>query len=245
MLRPASPPPPRADVVLPAPHPDDGRARGPRSDRPPTSGGRRWLRRTFQVVLTLLVLLVAYVGVTFAQVWAASTQDAPVKSDAIVVLGAAQYNGRPSPVLAARLDHAVLLFKQGVAPVVVVTGGGQPGDRFTESQASKQYLTDRGVPAAAILEENEASNSFDSLRRTAALLKSRGKEHVVLVSDPYHAFRIEAIADGLGLDANVSSTQTSPTRGLAKLKALGRETAAVAAGRIVGYDNLVKLENNY
>jgi uncharacterized SAM-binding protein YcdF (DUF218 family) len=240
LFEPADPGP----AVFPAPSLS---ARGPIGSgrRRPASGHRRWARRAFQVALTLVVLLVAYVVVTFAQVWEASTKDRPVHSDAIIVLGAAQYNGRPSPVLAARLDHAASLFEHGVAPVVVVTGGKQPGDRFTEAEASKEYLIDRGVPAAAILEEDKARNSFVSLKDAAAELKGRGMKQVVLVSDPYHAFRINAIAEGLGLDANVSPTQTSPTRGLAEWKALGRETVAVSLGRVLGYGNLSSLEGNY
>ena len=104
-----------------------------------------------------------YLSVTFVQVWRAARRDDARPSDAIVVLGAAQYDGRPSPVLAARLDHAIDLYDDGIAPVIVVTGGRQPGDRFTEATAAANYLHDHGVPDDAILRETTGRSSWESL----------------------------------------------------------------------------------
>jgi uncharacterized SAM-binding protein YcdF (DUF218 family) len=193
-------------------------------------------------VLFVVTLIVLYVGFTFVQVWNASRHDEARHAQAIIVMGAAQYNGRPSPVLAARLDHAADLYKAGLAPVVVVTGGRRPGDNFTEAQASAEYLIGLGVPDSAIERETSSTNSWESLAASARFLRGQGITDVLLVSDPYHDFRIKAIAGSLGLTAHVSPTRTSPVTGVAELQAMGRETVAVSLGRIVGYHRLVRLD---
>ena len=119
---------------------------------------RRWARGIAIALVAIFGFLALYIGVTFVQVWMASRHDGATKSDAIVVLGAAQYDGRPSPVLTARLDHALELWQEGLAPLIVVTGGKQPGDRFTEATASANYLLERGVPDAQILREVQGTN---------------------------------------------------------------------------------------
>jgi len=179
----------------------------------------------------VLLLAVAYVGVTAVQVWSTSRRDERGPAEAIVVLGAAQYDGAPSPVFRARLDHALELWRSGVAPIVSVTGGGRPGDRSTEARAAADYLLARGMSDEDILREVEARNTWESLAATARFLRPRGLERVVLVSDPSHMHRIATIAEELGLEAEVSPTQTSPTVGLAALRQGARETVAVAAGR--------------
>src|SRR5436305_14217646 len=130
---------------------------------------RRWPRRLGIGVLLLMLSSIAYYGVTLYQVRSVAASDQTRPVDAIVVMGAAQYDGRPSPQLAARLDHVVELWSSGVAPVVVVTGGNQPGDRFTEAEASANYLIARGVPRQAILEETEGHSSYASLDGVANL----------------------------------------------------------------------------
>ena len=195
-------------------------------------------RRVLLIVAGVVALFALYIVVTFGQVWYASHQDEARKADAIVVLGAAQFNGKPSKVLAARLDHAVDLYKRGLAPLIVVTGGKQPGDNFTEAQASANYLSQHGVPGGAIERETTSSNSYDELAATARFLHERGINDVVLVSDPFHAYRIDSIAHEVGLNAHVSPTPTSPVHGLDNAEALMRETVAVAAGRLIGFDRL-------
>ena len=201
----------------------------------------RWFGGMLRVGLLLLAALVAYLVFTFVQVWLASRQDDAAAADAIIVLGAAQYDGEPSPVLAARLDHAADLYFRGMAPLIVVTGGRQEGDRFTEARASAEYLEDLEVPGGAIERETTSTHSWESLAAATRFLREDGVETVILVSDPYHSYRIEMIADDLGLDASVSPTRTSPTDGLSELRAMLRETAAVAAGRILGHDRLLRL----
>ena len=196
----------------------------------------RLIRR---VVGFLVGVTLVYLAVTFIQVWLASRRDEARPAQAIVVLGAAQYNGRPSPVLRARLDHAASLYRRGLADVVVVTGGKQPGDRFTEASASADYLAGKGIPQEKVLREVDGRNSWQSLAASAAFLKRDGRHSVLLVSDPFHAARISAMASELGLDAHVSPTRTSPIGGASRWRHMGKETLEMAVGRIVGFRRLV------
>jgi uncharacterized SAM-binding protein YcdF (DUF218 family) len=196
-----------------------------------------WARWALRLGALVLAAAVVYGGVTFVQVWVASRRDEPAPAQAILVFGAAQYDGNPSPVLRARLDHAVELWREGVAPTIVVTGGRRPGDRFTEAGAAARYLHGQGVPDSAILREVQGHSSWESLAGAAAFLDDRGIEDVILVSDPYHSLRIEAMAGELGLNATVSPADTG-----ASLGQLVRETAAVSVGRIIGYRRLAGVE---
>lgn len=201
-------------------------------------GPRRVLRIVLRVALVAAGLLAAYLLVTFVQVWRAARHDGARPSDAIVVLGAAQYDGRPSPVLAARLDHALELYEEGISPVIVVTGGRREGDRFTEATAAATYLHGHGVPDDVILRETTGRSSWESLAASARFLAARDLTRVVLVSDPYHAARIDAIASEVGLDATVSPTRTSPITGAAEWRRFAAETVRVAAGRVFGFRRL-------
>jgi uncharacterized SAM-binding protein YcdF (DUF218 family) len=199
---------------------------------------RRLLRIVLRVGLGLFALVFIYLSVTFVQVWMASRRDEARPSDAIIVLGAAEYDGRPSPVLAARLDHAIELYRNGIAPVIVVTGGRVPGDRFTEAGVSADYLHKHAVPDTAILRETTGRTSWESLEAAARFLEEGDMRRVVLVSDPYHSARIKAIAHEVGLDAVTSPTRSSPIKGTSAFKRLLGETIRVAAGRVFGYARL-------
>ncbi len=199
---------------------------------------RRAVRIAIRVGVVTFLLLFVYLSVTFVQVWMASRRDEARASDAIIVLGAAEYDGRPSPVLAARLDHAIGLYQEGIAPVIVVTGGRQPGDRFTEAGVSADYLHQHAIPDTAILRETTGRTSWESLEASAHFLEARHMSRVVLVSDPYHSARIKAIAHEVGLDAVTSPTRTSPIKGMSAFKRLLGETLRVAAGRVFGYARL-------
>ena len=205
--------------------------------RPP----RRWPKRLALSLLVVLVLGLGYYAITLYQVHSTGRSDTARPADAIVVMGAAQYDGTPSPLLQARLDHAFDLWQQGYAPLVVVTGGNQPGDRFTEASASAAYLVGRGVPDDAILQETEGQSSYDSLAGVADLLGDRGLGRVVLVSDPFHSLRIELTAEELGLDASVSPTRTSPVQGAEAFRRELKEAAGVALGRIIGFRRLLSI----
>ncbi|MFN3257271.1 MAG: YdcF family protein [Ilumatobacter sp.] len=204
------------------------------------SVGSRWRRVLLGAGLAVL-LGVVYFVVSLVQVWSVGRADELDQVDAIVVMGAAQYDGRPSPQLAARLDHVVELWPQGLAPLVVVTGGNIPGDRFTEADASAAYLSDRGVPDDVILREDQGSSSFESLRSVAEMLRGRGLDRVLIVTDPYHALRSRETAEELGLDVRVSSTDTSVVRGSDSLRRHVQEAAGVAVGRIIGFERLADL----
>lgn len=208
------------------------------------NGGRRrserrrrgWGSRLLRLVALLVLATVGYYVVSLAQVYSAGRSDQTAPVDAIVVMGAAQYDGRPSPQLAARLDHAAALYAEGRAELVVVTGGKQPADRFTEAEASAAYLEERGVPPEALLLENDGRNSYQSLEGVRDLLAARGLERVLIVTDPYHSLRSRLIAQELGLTAYVSPTPTSVVTGGTNVRRHLIEAAGVAVGRIIGFD---------
>ena len=180
-----------------------------------------------------------YLGVIYAQVRIQAGRNEARPADAIMVLGAAQWDGRPSPVLAARLDHALELWRARVAPVVVVTGGKLPADRVTEATASADYLIARGVPDAAILREVQGASTYESIAAAARFLVPAGRKRVVLVSDPYHMLRSKGIAAEVGLRGYGSPTRTSPQPGVRSKEF--KEALGVAVGRIIGYRRLFRL----
>jgi uncharacterized SAM-binding protein YcdF (DUF218 family) len=193
-------------------------------------------RRLLFAGLALGAIVVLYFLVTLVQVWRTARTDRARPSEAIVVLGAAQYDGRPSPVLEARLTHAADLYQRGLAPVIVVTGGRAEGDRFSEATASANFLHDLGVPDEVILRETTGRSTWESLVATARFLHERGMRKVVLVSDGYHLARAKGIAGDVGLDAS-----TSPTPGGPPVGRLVKETAAVGVGRIIGFGRMSRL----
>ncbi|CAN5516391.1 YdcF family protein [soil metagenome] len=206
------------------------------------TGGRRRLRLIVRVAVVVGSLLVLYVGVTFVQVATASRRDGAQPAQAIVVLGAAQYNGRPSPVLQARLDHALELYRDDLAEVIVVTGGRQEGDTFTEAGASYRYLREQGVPDEDLLREENGTNTWESLAAAARFLAERDIDDVLLVSSSYHSYRLADVADEVGLDAHVSPAGRELLSTRTELRQLVRETAAVSVGRIIGYRRLMRLD---
>lgn len=157
---------------------------------------RRWRRRI--LLVSIAGILLAYPAWLGFQIWTQSRVDELHSADAIVVLGAAQYNGRPSPVLQARLDHAAYLYDEGFAGTVIVTGGKQPGDEFTEAEAGKIYLEEHHVDADDILVEARGETTFESLRGVRRLAQDNAIETVLLVSDPLHSERVKRMAEDLG-----------------------------------------------
>ena len=168
-------------------------------------------RGLIRIGLVGLVGGLAVVGYTTYRIWDQGAKEDNRKADAIVVLGAAQYDGRPSPVFQARLDHAIELYKDGLASTFVVTGGKLPGDRTTEAAAARTYALTHGVPAEAILVEDEGRTTLESLRSVAAMLRERQLSSAVFVSDRTHMLRVLRIASDEGIDARGSPTTTSPT----------------------------------
>ena len=200
---------------------------------------RRW-RRIRRSLGAFFAALTLYYLASLWIVHSTGTSDQAREVDAIVVMGAAQYDGRPSPLLAARLDHVVELWDEGLAPLIITTGGNQPGDRFTEAESSANYLVDRGVPRSAIVQVL-GTNSYESLREARNALRHRGGQSVLLVTDPYHSLRVRMISQELGLTAYVSPTRTSPIGGTDAFLREMREAAGVAVGRIIGLDSLLFL----
>ena len=201
----------------------------------------RWVTAPLRWAVKILVLLVAaaavYYAVTLVQVWLTSRRYDPVSAQAIVVMGSAQYNGIPSPDLRARLDEALLLFQRGYAHLIVCTGSKEPGDAYTEAETGRAYLVGKGVPAADILEAG-GRDTWTNLALAADLLRPRGDTDVLIVTDPFHEYRSMAVATDVGLTPHPTPTQTSPIKGTAVIPYFLRTAAAVALGRIVGFERL-------
>lgn len=163
-----------------------------------------------RVAVALLVAALAlYLG-SFVAVLAASREDQRQPVDAIVVLGAAQYNGKPSPVLRARLDHAVALYREGFAPTVIVTGGIGEGDRVSEATVGRQYLVSRGLPEPAVVVRPEGRSTQASIRSVAQWAGAHGVRRILMVSDPFHMLRLRLEAGRTVLEAHTSPTPSSP-----------------------------------
>jgi uncharacterized SAM-binding protein YcdF (DUF218 family) len=174
----------------------------------------RTIRGMRRVLLGLLVAVLAYFAVTTTLVARWMGKDERPRVDAIVVLGAAQYDGRPSAIYQARLEHAVGLYGGGVAPLLVFTGGKEEGDRFTEGGSGARWALEQGVPASAVLAEEKSRTTYQNLAGAKRVLQHHTpagrRPRIVIVSDPFHMFRAVKQAADLGMDAYPSPTRTSP-----------------------------------
>ena len=199
------PPPADGDRTLAGPPP------GPADAAPPVPRRRAPLPvRIVRGLVKLALFLVACWALSIASIHLWGRRNEARRADAIVVLGAAQYDGRPSPVLKARLDHAVRLYQRGVAPVLIMTGGQAPGDTVSEAVVSRRYAIRQGVPAAAILTEREGLTTLESMRSVSRLMRTRNLKTAVLVSDPFHMLRLKLLAKRVGFQGYTSPTRTSP-----------------------------------
>jgi len=190
------------------------------------------------VVVVVAAIAVAAVAASAVVVWRAAHHDDASEidhADAIVVLGAAQYDGVPSPVFTGRLEHAALLWEQGRAELVITLGAKQPGDQTTEAEAGRDYLLAQGVPSDSVVALSQGRSTIVSLRAVARLLDDRGLSSAFLVSDPWHNARIERMADDLGFDGHASATWTSAATSQGpRSEGYLRETLAYLYYRIVG-----------
>ncbi len=197
-----------------ADYPDLGAA----DDEPPSAPPRRPVlthprRRRFRIRrLVALIALIAFLvpAASWGWVWHTARQDERPSSDAIVVLGASQYNGRPSPIFEARLQHAAELYQAGVAPVIVTVGGNQPGDNYTEGGSGRDWLIQVGVPAEQLVAIGEGSDTLRSFEAVAHVFQQREWESAVIVSDPWHSLRSRQIAGDLGIEAATSPARSGP-----------------------------------
>jgi uncharacterized SAM-binding protein YcdF (DUF218 family) len=190
----------------------------------------RLVRRLVAAAVVAVLLVVAGTAVS---IWWTARQDDRPRSDAIVVLGASQFDGRPSSVFKARLQHARALWEDGVAPRVVTVGGGRPGDRTTEAEAGAAFLEERGVDVVAV---PEGRNTLESLEAVEVLMAEQGWSSAVLVTDPWHSLRSRTMARDQGIDAETSPTRAGPsvrTRGT-QVRYIARETAAYLYYRVLG-----------
>jgi uncharacterized SAM-binding protein YcdF (DUF218 family) len=205
-----------------------------RSGRVGRSGGTgRWVLRA---VLALILLVVFVLGATVFRVWHAGRTDERPRSDAIVVLGSAQYNGRPSAILAARLDHAARLYRAGVATRIVTVGGRAKGDRYSEAGAGQLYLAKYGIPSDAVLPIEQGTDTLNSLTAAAEVFNSRGWHSAVLVTDPWHSLRARQMFRDVGIRTRTSPTHSGPSVQDRSTEAryIVRETAAYLFYRFFG-----------
>ena len=194
------------------------------------------MRLFARLVIAGLIAGIAIGGYAAYRIWDQGNRDERAPADAIVVMGAAQYDGRPSPVFAARLDHAIALFHDGVAPRLIVTGGKREGDRTTEAASARSYAIEHGVPEDAILSEDASRTTLQSIRRVGALMREQGIGSAVFVSDPSHMLRVLRMASDEGISGFGSPTRTSPLERdpVARLDAIVHELGALAVYFVSG-----------
>lgn len=189
-----------------------------------------------RAVLIGVVASVALAGYAAYRIWDQAGRDERRSADAIVVLGAAQYDGRPSPLFAARLDHAIALYHAGLAPRLIVTGGKREGDRTTEAASARAYAIRHEVPPDAILTEDASRTTLQSIRAVANLMDEAGLRTALFVSDPTHMLRVLRMAADSGIDGYGSPTRTSPLERdpAARIDATVHELGALAVYFVTG-----------
>ncbi|MGA3091748.1 MAG: YdcF family protein [Terriglobales bacterium] len=162
------------------------------------------MRLSLLVVWIAVGALVLFFGVTGARIARAASEAPDRKADVIVIFGAAEYAGRPSPILRARLDHGFDLFQKGMAPVVITTGGSGQDPDFSEGGVGRDYLLRRGVPEQALIAETQGSDTAHSAARVANIMRTNGMRRCIAVSDAYHVFRIRALLEHEGMEVEVA-----------------------------------------
>lgn len=194
---------------------------------------RRRSRGIQRLVGLSLLLACMGLGALVIAIYRAGQRDDHRHADVIIVLGAAQYDGRPSPVYRARLDHAWGLYRAGAAGRLLCTGGRRPQDRFTEADAGALYLRQRGVPSRAILREPDGRTTLESMRAATTIMRRHHLRTAILVSDPFHAFRLHQMARDLGMQATISPAAHSRVRSLqAQAYFISREVAVYVIYRL-------------
>ncbi|MBE1535015.1 YdcF family protein [Actinomadura algeriensis] len=214
-------------------------ASGGRGGRSGSRRGSPWVVIPAGLVLGLLIVALLTPLTLAARVWYEARQDERPRSDAIVVLGAAQYNGVPSPTLRWRLQHALDLYRDGVAPTIVTVGGKRPGDNYTEAGSGRRWLIEEGgVPAGDVVAVPTGADTLQSFAAVGRLYDDRGWTSGVIVSDPWHSLRSERMAEDHGIEAAASPTRSGPTVQTRETQAyyIVRETAAYLSYAFLGGD---------
>ena len=195
---------------------------------------RAFIASAFRITLAAVLAVALYVGGSFASIRVVGKQTASINADVIVVMGAAQYDGTPSPMLEARLAHALELYNAGYASRIAVTGGKQSGDRFTEAATSRRWLKDRGVPVESILEEVTGRSTWESLQNLAPILREQGMQRVIVSTSAWHVQRSVLTMRELGFRVIASGAPSTTPDAYRELK----ETIGVSIGRIIGFQRL-------
>ena len=159
------------------------------------------MSRLKRALLAVIGVAVAYGAFVYVQVWRQANRDEAARADAIVVFGAAEYRGYPSPVLKARLDHALNLYQQGLAPRIITTGGHGGDPQFTEGEVSRSYLAQNNVPSEAIVVENEGETTVESAAAVAEIMDRLRLGSCIVVSDGYHIYRVKKMLEARGIRA--------------------------------------------
>ncbi len=171
---------------------------------PLTSKKSLWVRPLPLFLLAMAGALVLFLGITGSRIVRASTETPSRKADVIVIFGAAQYAGRPSPVYRARLDHGFELYAKGWAPIIITTGGAGQDPEFSEGGVGRDYLSHRGVPEQALIAETQGSDTAQSAERVANIMRANGMHTCIAVSDAYHVFRIRALLEREGVQVELA-----------------------------------------
>jgi uncharacterized SAM-binding protein YcdF (DUF218 family) len=195
------------------------------------------LRLAIRIVSLLILALVVYFAVSLVQVWLTSREYDPHTADVIMVMGAAQYNGLPSPDLQARLNEALKLFDNKDASLIMVTGGKEKGDLHTEAGTGYTYLTAHGVPSSDILQAG-GNTTYQNVADAAPQLLARHATTVLVTTDPFHEDRSMAISSSFGLTPSPTPTQTSPIKGWSTVPYFVKEAVGVGLGRVIGFNHL-------
>jgi uncharacterized SAM-binding protein YcdF (DUF218 family) len=189
-----------------------------------------WLRPGPLFFLAVVGALLLFLGVTGSRILRAADEVPTKPADVIVVFGAAEYVGHPSPVYRARLDHAYELFQRGLAPVVITTGGSAQDPDFSEGGVGRDYLLRRGIPEQALIAETQGSDTAQSATRVANIMRANGMRTCIAVSDVYHVFRIRALLEHEGVQVEVAPRPESrPRRVWDRFAAVMREAISYLA----------------
>jgi uncharacterized SAM-binding protein YcdF (DUF218 family) len=195
------------------------------------------LRLAIRIVSLFLTALVVYFAVSLVQVWLTSRHYDPHTADVIMVMGAAQYNGKPSPDLKARLNEAFKLFQDKDAPLIMLTGGKEKGDLHTEAGSGYVYLTALGVPGPDILQAG-GNTTYQNVALAAPQLLARHATTILVTTDPFHEDRSMAIISSFGLTPSPTPTQTSPIKGWSTVPYFLKEAVGLGLGRVIGFNHL-------